>query len=557
MNSESDRLFFSALGQAQAWAAECRDLGWLLPRDVERFSVDRRSPAALFPNSGQRPLIVAFFGGTGVGKSTLLNRLAEHEVARTGVMRPTSREVSLYIHCAVDLERLPEKFPIEKVRIDRHAVDKMKNILWIDMPDIDSTETANREIVLEWLPHIDVLVYVVSPERYRDEKGWQLLLSKGARYAWLFAMNQIDQGDPSQRDDFIKQLLNAGFKNPIVFATDCSGTESAGRDEFRQLQETIENLANRHTIEHLEFRSLVAHMHEIENNIDLCMDAMGSPSAIDLMVNRWESVWNDAVNDLNDGIQWPIHEAARIIGSAGGEKNLIKQLAKEGRKEHQAQSQSSTNPMLWDDWAQTRFDDALDQLAVTAGANGIPVTPIKSKLAEIRTQARKILHSQTEQSLRRTLANPGNSIQRQLLAITRLCSGLFPLTAIIWVAYEVLDQFHTSSVSGAPYLGVNFAIHSGLLIFVSWLLPWFIYRKLTPSTEEVALQALQNGTRVGYECIKSRIDDMLRNLVDERVRLIAAAEKITAECSRHSFSETKIENQTLDRMLSKQATIQC
>ncbi|MGH8498899.1 MAG: GTPase, partial [Methylococcales bacterium] len=495
--------------------------------------------------------VVAFFGGTGVGKSTLLNRLAGHEVARTGVVRPTSRDVSLYLYQDLNLDQLPENFPIEKVRITRHNNEDMKNVLWIDMPDIDSTETANRKIVLEWLPHIDILVYVVSPERYHDEKGWRLLLSEGAKHAWLFVMNHFDQGDSSRLRAFTGQLLEAGFKDPIVLATDCSRADSTDRDDFKQLENAIASLANRHTVERLELRALVSRLHEIEINIGICVDAMGSPEATGLVLEKWETIWSDAVIDLDEGIQWPIQEAARSLGIADGGKKLIKKISTEIRKEDQPRSPQSTNPILWDEWTQTRFDDALDQLAVTAGASGIPVAPFKNRLAEIRSQARKILHSQTELSLRHSLANPGNSIQRLLLNVTRVCSGLFPLTAIGWVAYEVLDQFHSSSTTGAPYLGLNFAIHSGLLIIVAWLLPWFVYKKIKPSTEEIALRALKNGTRIGYECIKSRIDDCLGNLLDQRSCLIDATEKIKRECQRSSSSEAEIENTTLSRMLSQ------
>jgi predicted GTPase len=85
------------------------------------------------------------------------------------------------------------------------------------MPDFDSTEKSNQQLVLEWLPHIDVLVYVVSPERYRDNKAWQLLLAEGGKHAWIFVLNQSDRGEVEQYQDFINQLHKAGFNNPIVY----------------------------------------------------------------------------------------------------------------------------------------------------------------------------------------------------------------------------------------------------------------------------------------------------------------------------------------------------
>ena len=50
-----------------------------------------------------------------------------------------------------------------------------RDVAWLDMPDIDSVEARNKSLVLSWLPYVDWLIYVVSPERYRDDVGWRLL----------------------------------------------------------------------------------------------------------------------------------------------------------------------------------------------------------------------------------------------------------------------------------------------------------------------------------------------------------------------------------------------
>jgi predicted GTPase len=161
--------------------------------------------SSLTTSAGTRPLIVAFMGGTGVGKSSLLNRLAGKAIAKAGIVRPTSREVTLFHHRSVVMEHLPEQLPLSKINISQHEDEEKKNIVWIDMPDFDSTEQSNKQLVLQWLPYIDVLIYVVSPERYRDEKAWRLLLSEGARHAWLFVFNQWDRGRLEQYQDFNRQ----------------------------------------------------------------------------------------------------------------------------------------------------------------------------------------------------------------------------------------------------------------------------------------------------------------------------------------------------------------
>ncbi|NOQ16217.1 MAG: GTP-binding protein, partial [Methyloprofundus sp.] len=204
--------------QAQNWAKQLVSENWLAEAELQRLLNDDLKPAqSLFEINAEPPLVVAFLGGTGVGKSTLLNRLAAKNIAKTGVVRPTSKEVTLFHHADIHINQLPAGFPLEKIRVDKHFEEQNRHIIWMDMPDFDSTEQSNQRIVLDWLPHIDVLIYVVSPERYRDNKAWQLLLAEGGKHAWVFVLNQSDRAQPEQYDDFIQQLHKAGFSQPLVY----------------------------------------------------------------------------------------------------------------------------------------------------------------------------------------------------------------------------------------------------------------------------------------------------------------------------------------------------
>ena len=536
------------LRTARSWAEDCTEVGWLAARHVTSLErLERRTPQSLFRSSSDRPLVVAFFGGTGVGKSTLLNRLAGYEIARTGVLRPTSREVSIYLYHQLDVEQLSQHFPVAGIRMERHRNEQMKDILWLDMPDMDSTETANRDIVLEWLPHIDVLLYVVSPERYHDEKGWRMLLSEGGTHAWIFVMNHGDKAESSQLSAFSSQLSNAGFEEPIVFMTCCSGSD--GIDDFDILKKTIEKLANRQTIEQLEFRNLVTRMKEIEATIDDCIDKMGPEQSLKKILEHCETVWIDVVQDLEEGLRWPIQEAARSLGLAHAEAARKSSRSEDTSTLQQSQQQTSYST-LWDEWAQTRFQDALDKITASAAAFGLPPTPFIKSFARVSEQAPSTLHTQAEQSLRQALANPGNAIQRLFLTVARVCSVLLPLAAIGWVAYEVLDQFHDSTTSGTPYLGINFAIHSILLITVSWLFPWFLYKKLKPSIEKTARRALNQGIGLGFESIRASLDQVIEELFEQRRQFIQQGCAIKKSCTISSSRSSIIGHSTLSRMLS-------
>ena len=113
--------------QTRRWVEQAQASGWIDAAAASELShFDTRAPDALFPSSIQgtsnptRPLIVAFMGGTGVGKSSLLNRLAGKAIAKSGIVRPTSREVTLFHHHSVAMQQLPEQLPLAKVNVSQH-----------------------------------------------------------------------------------------------------------------------------------------------------------------------------------------------------------------------------------------------------------------------------------------------------------------------------------------------------------------------------------------------------------------------------------------------------
>jgi len=190
----------------KTWASNAHTQGWLTERAAQSIdSTTTATPGSLF-DKPNRPLVVGFFGGTGVGKSTLMNRFAGEAVAHASAERPTSRQITVYVHQSVSVAQLPEEFPMQRLQTQTHNNNQYRSVMWIDMPDFDSVEQSNRTLVEHWLPHIDVVIYVVSPERYKDDNGWRLLLEHGTQHAWLFVINHWDRGDERQRDDFLHLL---------------------------------------------------------------------------------------------------------------------------------------------------------------------------------------------------------------------------------------------------------------------------------------------------------------------------------------------------------------
>ena len=527
--------------KTKQWTEQALSSGWINQDAAKTLSdLDTRSPETLFSYNGSRPLIVAFMGGTGVGKSSLLNRLAGKQIAKSGIERPTSREVTLFHHQSIAIQHLPAKLPIEKIRIAQHDDESKKNIVWIDMPDFDSTEQSNKLLVFEWLPHIDILIYVVSPERYRDEKAWQLLLSEGSRHAWLFVLNQWDRGQQAQYEDFKLQLGKAGFVEPIIFKTVCG--ELPFPDEFTDLETTIFGLANKHIVAELEQRGDHVRKAELNQKLQTCLQNLGSSQMLKQAVVLWEEQWKHSSNQLEQGFAWPIQKLSEYY--AQNAASLMGNPITGG-------NQNSQGIKLWDDWAQARFGDALDEFIVNVNQFGIPVAPIKNQLAEIRSKAPKIVQSQSELSVRQALANPGNAFHRAFLKIMSFCEIFLPLTASCWVGYHVFMGYYESNVTHDHYLGVDFAVHSTLLIFISWLIPWFILKKLKPSLEKSVLSGLNKGLATAIAMIDSEVSSAIVRLTDQHIEQLKQLTQISRECN--TGEDYKLEklnaNNPLSRML--------
>jgi GTPase SAR1 family protein len=506
--------------QTKRWAEQAAAAGWIGQEPARQLSeFDARTPDTLFEHSGSRPLIVAFMGGTGVGKSTLLNRLAGQAVARTGVERPTSREVTLFHHHSVALRNLPDKLPVERIKIAQHDDESKKNIIWIDMPDFDSTEQSNKQLVLEWLPHIDVLVYVVSPERYRDEKAWRLLLAEGGRHAWLFVLNQWDRGQIAQYQDFRQQLHKAGFEEPIIFKTVCA--DEPQDDEFESLKATIESLATEHVIQQLELRGLQIRKDDLKRKLQSHMPSLGSRQAVQHTPQLWQEQWQRTADTLQQGFVWPIQQIANYYAEHAAD--LITNPAT-------GKYSSRTDVQLWDEWAGARFEDGLDEFILSVDQQGIPVAPLKKQLAAIREKAPKIIQAQSELAVRQALANPGNVMHRAFLKFVRLCEIILPLAAIIWVGYRVFMVYYTSEAGNEAYLGVNFAIHSTLLIAITWLTPFFILKKMKPSLEKSALRGLNKGLMNGLSMIEYEVADIIENFSQQHSEQISRIGGIIEQC---------------------------
>jgi energy-coupling factor transporter ATP-binding protein EcfA2 len=189
-----------------------------------------------------RMLVVGIVGGTGTGKSTLVNALAGADVTEAGdVARPTTVAPVVVAANDVDLSWLP--VDAMGARVVRSAAPAVANIVLVDCPDPDTQPAAtaprdtaatprpsdanrNRELLEAVLPACDVLLLVATAQKYRSWIVAREVQAFAPGRPLLFVQTHATR-DPDIRADWSRELEAQGFSVPRIFRLD--GVEAARR----------------------------------------------------------------------------------------------------------------------------------------------------------------------------------------------------------------------------------------------------------------------------------------------------------------------------------------
>jgi GTPase SAR1 family protein len=187
--------------------------------------------------------VLALAGGTGAGKSSLLNALAGREVSRQGATRPVTDEPVAWVpaDAAAELGPLLRWVGVDKVV--SHHDPRFTDLCLLDLPDYDSVDRRHRATVDQVLPRVDAVCWVLDPEKYNDRVLHEDYLQPLAHHAdrAVFVVNRRDViGDRQQvaelTADLRRTLETDGIHGRPVFVVSADPPDGAGHGELEDLR---------------------------------------------------------------------------------------------------------------------------------------------------------------------------------------------------------------------------------------------------------------------------------------------------------------------------------
>lgn len=209
---------------------------YLSPEVVERArnvlarARDRRA-------TGEDLTVVALAGATGTGKSSLINAIVGEKIARVAATRPTtSAPKAIYnadASATLDWLGVPERhhMPDLATRLGGEG-----SLVLLDLPDIDSTNASNRDIAARLTELVDVVVWVLDPQKYADAVVHEDYFSRLGEHAdvMITVLNQADRLSDAEREpvmDNLRSILRSNGIETDVVAT--SALTGQGLPELR------------------------------------------------------------------------------------------------------------------------------------------------------------------------------------------------------------------------------------------------------------------------------------------------------------------------------------
>ena len=193
-----------ALGRLRDAALAARDVGLIGEAERADEVIARARERSGFSGSAY---VLALAGGTGVGKSSVLNALAGRTVSAVRAVRPTTDDPIAWVADARRDELAPLLSWLAVRHVAGHADQTLSGVAILDLPDVDSVRTEHRAAVDALLPRIDAVAWVLDPEKYDDARLHSYLHEMAPHAARLrFVLNKADRLSEAQRAELVEDL---------------------------------------------------------------------------------------------------------------------------------------------------------------------------------------------------------------------------------------------------------------------------------------------------------------------------------------------------------------
>jgi 50S ribosome-binding GTPase len=219
---------------------------------VERFRADLAAARFHLNRSKKGTPLLAILGGTGTGKSTLLNRLLGSDITATSFRRTFTAGAIAVIsdpahipvrwlgldHDVTDPTQLPARGQHDRLTIVAVANQVSRKLALIDTPDLDGDQPAHHaqaDRVFRWA---DAVLFLVTPEKYQmTELLPYYRLAKRYGLPALHVMNKVEER--AVLEDYAQQSGATVYAIP----RDDAAYEPPAEQNLNALRQAIANVS--------------------------------------------------------------------------------------------------------------------------------------------------------------------------------------------------------------------------------------------------------------------------------------------------------------------------
>ncbi|MCC7351559.1 MAG: GTPase domain-containing protein [Phycisphaerales bacterium] len=200
-----------------------------LARAMQRWRADASALRFHLRHRATVKPVIVVLGGTGTGKSTVVNRLMGKEVSATSYRRTFTSGAVAAVRASTDVpagwlgvdhkiaEQIPSAGQGEALVIAPAETELTDQIVLVDTPDVDGDQPMHHEQADRAFRWAQGVVFVVTPEKYQmTELLAYYRLARRYAVGSLFVMNKCEES--AVLDDYAQQLSGRGWEEPRIFA---------------------------------------------------------------------------------------------------------------------------------------------------------------------------------------------------------------------------------------------------------------------------------------------------------------------------------------------------